>query len=64
MAPLSNRRSGADRRQENIGPPSGVAERRRLLDRRQIVVEEVELTETDWETLFHVSRAEVGPFGL
>lgn len=63
MAYPINRRSGQDRRQTNLGPPAGFTERRRQRDRRQIVVEEVQLTDTDWEALFHVSRVQFKPFG-
>lgn len=58
-----DRRSGQDRRKINRGPPSGVLERRIVKDRRQIFVDEVELTDTDWESLFHLSGRDAAPSG-
>lgn len=63
MTYTGDRRSGQDRRKANLGPPAGVEERRRIKDRRHIFVDEVNLTDTDWESLFHVSRANSTPFG-
>lgn len=56
MAYTGDRRSGKDRRQRNDGPPAGVEERRQIKDRRQTFVDEVDLTDTDWESLFNVAR--------
>lgn len=59
----NERRSGRDRRQVSLGPPAGVEERRWLGDRRHTFVDEVQLTDTDWESLFHVPRASITPSG-
>lgn len=59
MAYLGDKRSRGDRRRTSLGPPSGVGKRRRRKDRRHIVVHEIDLSEKDWETLFHMSRMQI-----
>lgn len=49
----NDRRSGRDRRNQDVGPPPGMAERRRHGERRNLLVEEIQLSERDWELLFH-----------
>jgi hypothetical protein len=45
--PLVERRTGADRRQVDLGPPNG-KERRRGIESRKVEVQEVDLTLSDW----------------
>lgn len=61
MAYLGDKRSGGDRRRTNLGPPSGVGERRRSRERRHFFVDEVLLSDDDWEVLFHISRMSAAP---
>lgn len=49
---MDNRRTFADRRQRDFGPPSGWAERRKHAERRLPVAEEAELSEQDFAALF------------
>jgi hypothetical protein len=46
----SERRSGADRRRVDKGPPSG-GERRRLVEPRRPEVEELEMSLSEWAQL-------------
>jgi len=48
--PASDRRSGQDRRKRDQPPPAGV-ERRRSIEARKPEVEEVDLTDTEWDRL-------------
>lgn len=54
MSNHDDRRNGADRRVRDAGPPPGVPERRLRGERRHLSVEEIELSERDWERLFHL----------
>jgi hypothetical protein len=45
--PLVERRSGAERRQVELGAPNG-QERRRGVEPRKVEVQEVDLTLSDW----------------
>lgn len=49
------RRKRGERRKHSYGPPKGLKERRRMLDRRVTYVREVELSEFQWETYFSQS---------
>jgi hypothetical protein len=49
-ADQSERRSGADRRRVDKGPPGG-RERRRLVEPRRPEVEELEMSESEWAQL-------------
>ena len=46
----SDRRSGKDRRKQDLGPP-GKKERRRSLESRQPDVTEIEMSASDWVAL-------------
>ena len=48
--PLTERRSGQDRRQHDVGPP-GRVDRRRQADQRRPEVSEVDLSPEEWESL-------------
>lgn len=48
--PKVDRRAGADRRRVDQGPP-GKHERRRTLEARKPEVSEVEMTNSEWNTL-------------
>jgi len=52
MHMTSNRRSQADRRQDDIGPPSGWKDRRRSTERRIPAIEECEVSESEWLMFF------------
>lgn len=52
MHTISNRRQQADRRQDDIGPPSGWKDRRRSTERRTPTIEEYEVSESEWLMLF------------
>lgn len=45
-------RSSRDRRQRDMGPPQGFAERRISVERRQPEVHEVQMTDSQWNQLF------------
>lgn len=47
----TDRRSGADRRKVDKGPPAGVRERRVQMEPRQPDVQEVEISPSDWASL-------------
>lgn len=49
---MENRRSRLDRRQCDCGPPSGCVERRKHVERRLPVADEVELSAEDFAQLF------------
>src|SRR5574343_529450 len=49
------RRKRGERRKHSYGPPKGLKERRRMLDRRVTYVREVELSDFQWETYFSQS---------
>ena len=46
----SDRRSGSDRRKQDLGPP-GKRERRRSLESRKPDVTEIEMSASDWGAL-------------
>jgi hypothetical protein len=48
QTPGQERRTGADRRKNTLGPPAGTRERRLTLDPRKPEVEEVTLSASDW----------------
>lgn len=48
--PATDRRSGADRRRTEKGPP-GLAERRRGVEPRQPEVVELDMSESQWSAL-------------
>lgn len=50
------RRKQGDRRQHSYGPPKGLKDRRRTLDRRVTFVREVELSDFQWQTYFSQSQ--------
>ena len=52
----SERRSGADRRRADKGPPRGRRERRVGMEPRRPEVREVELTPSEWAGLLDDSR--------
>lgn len=49
--PRPDRRTGADRRKADNGPPKGVRERRVQLEPRKPEVQEVEISPSDWASL-------------
>jgi len=53
---VENRARGGDRRQNDLGPPSGYDERRLAADRRLPQVEEFSISEADWQKLFGQRR--------
>jgi len=52
MSRNNERRAASDRRQDEIGPPSGWKERRRRTERRMPEIDEHEVTESEWLTYF------------
>lgn len=48
----ADRRSGVDRRQVDVGPRFGERERRRRPDPRKPEVEEIALSDAEWERAF------------
>jgi len=52
MSDKVERRDCADRRQDDIGPPSGWKDRRRRTERRIPELDECEFTESQWLTYF------------
>jgi hypothetical protein len=51
QATRPDRRSGADRRQDDKGPPKGTRERRVSVEPRKPDVQEVEISPSDWASL-------------
>lgn len=49
--PRPDRRTGADRRKVDKGPPKGMRERRVSVEPRQPEVQEVEISPSDWASL-------------
>lgn len=49
--PKPDRRSGADRRKVDKGPPPGVRDRRVHMEPRKPDVQEVEISPSDWASL-------------
>lgn len=49
--PISNRRTGRDRRQRDVGPPPGQRERRVSIEPRKPEVLEVDPTDSAWAEL-------------
>lgn len=52
MYTTTNRRRPNDRRQSDLGPPSGWKDRRRTTERRIPVIEERQVSESEWLTYF------------
>lgn len=52
--PKAERRSGRDRRQEDLGPPS--ADRRRGIEPRKPEVNEVDISDSEWNRLQEAVR--------
>ena len=50
-APRPDRRTGADRRKVDKGPPAGVRDRRVHIEPRKPDVQEVEISPSDWASL-------------
>ncbi|MBN8441897.1 MAG: hypothetical protein J0M28_09410 [Thauera sp.] len=48
----TERRTGIDRRQKDLGPAAGTAERRRRPDPRKPEVAELQLSDHEWELTF------------
>ena len=48
---LRERRSGSDRRQEDVGPPGKIEQRRRV-EARKPEIAEIVLSEAEWEANF------------
>jgi hypothetical protein len=46
-----------DRRQDELGPPTGWAERRRRVERRLPTAEETEVSDADWALFFGTAGA-------
>ena len=63
MAVLRERRSGRDRRQEDVGPPGKIEQRRRV-EARKPEIEEVVLSEAEWEANFGRQPTAPGEAGL
>lgn len=53
---LGERRGIKERRRRNMGPPAGLRERRRNMDRRVTTVREIELDDAQWDTYFSASQ--------
>jgi hypothetical protein len=60
MSKHFERRSGNDRRQQDIGPP-GKIDRRKTVEARKPEIIEVELSETEWALLFGSAERATGP---
>lgn len=54
------RRSGQDRRQEDLGFP-GKVERRRRIEQRKVEIVELSLSEAEWQQLVAIARASAPP---
>lgn len=52
MKKITNRRSGHDRRQIDLGPPAGWSERRRSPERRMPAISEDSISEEEWLRYF------------
>jgi hypothetical protein len=52
MHTTSNRRQQIDRRQDDVGPPTGWKDRRRSTERRIPTIEECEVSESEWLMFF------------
>ncbi|MBS1161984.1 MAG: hypothetical protein H6R15_4403 [Proteobacteria bacterium] len=57
MYTIINRRQKDDRRQQDIGPPSGWKERRRTTERRIPTIEECAVSESEWLMYFGKTTA-------
>ena len=57
--PEAERRSGRDRRQEDLGPPS--VDRRRGIEPRKPEVSEVNITDSEWGRLEEAVRSPPAP---
>ncbi|MFT3963219.1 hypothetical protein [Propionivibrio sp.] len=63
MAVSRERRSGKDRRQEDVGPPGRIEQRRRV-EARKPEIEEVVLSDAEWEANFGGRQGAAGEAGL
>ena len=52
MIPQERRSTSSDRRIEDLGPPSGWRDRRKRVERRIPVIEEIEVSEAEWLMYF------------
>ena len=52
MIPQERRNTRSDRRIEDVGPPSGWRDRRKRVERRIPMTEEIEVSEAEWLTYF------------
>ena len=57
MDQIVERRSLRERRQRDIGPPDGCADRRRLTERRVPRFPENTMSDAEWQSLFGVKDA-------
>ena len=55
MKKSNSRGTTIDRREEDIGPPSGWRDRRRHVERRIPQTEEVEVSDEEWATYFDMA---------
>ena len=60
---LRERRSGSDRRQEDVGPPGKIEQRRRV-EARKPEIAEIVLSEAEWEANFGRRPTAAGEAGL
>ena len=54
MDQIVERRSSRERRQRDVGPPTGCADRRRLTERRVPRLPENTMSDAEWQSLFGV----------
>jgi hypothetical protein len=54
MEQIVERRSLYERRQRDVGPPAGCADRRRLTERRVPRLPENTMSDAEWQSLFGV----------
>lgn len=55
------RRNSGDRREDDVGPPSGWRDRRRHVERRIPEIEEHELSEEEWAEYFLAPKKKPAP---
>jgi len=61
MKKSNSRGTTIDRREEDIGPPSGWRDRRRHVERRIPQTEEVEVSDEEWTTYFDKAAQKTTP---
>jgi len=54
--PPAERRQRRDRRTAHLGPPANMPDRRRATERRAMVIQEIELSDTQWALYFPQAR--------